>query len=250
MSLMTGEPREGVCLLSGSGSDRRLRLPLLGKEEGLAHAFTTRGADPARALAAEAGVDLPILALRQVHGTAVQAFEGDGLLEAGAPRREGDALITSRRRVALMVSVADCVPILLCDPRSGHLGAVHAGWRGTVAGALRSALRALEARGSRPSDLLVGIGPSIGPCCFEVGPEVIEALRRSDPEAEASITGPAADHVDLPGANRRQALRAGVPADRIESSGLCTVCRPDLLESYRRSAGSPGRMAGLIGWVR
>jgi len=92
----------------------------------------------------------------------------------------------------------------------------------------------------------VGLGPSIGVCCFEVGEEVVEALRSADPAASSSVRrGAGRPHVDLIDLNRRQALAAGVHDDHIAAAGLCTVCEPDLLESYRRSRGAQGRMIGF-----
>lgn len=239
---------EGGCRISGSGTTRRLTLPLLTEVTGLVHAFTTRGSLAEEAIAEAAGRPLPLASVRQVHGTEVHALEDTDALAVPGERPAGDALITRRRGVALQVSVADCVPVLLCDPVSGWIAAVHAGWRGTVAGAVTSAIRALARRGVRSADLRMALGPSIGPCCFEVGEEVLEAFRR------AGLPGikPASDgrpgRIDLPESNRWQALRQGVLPETIAASGLCTACRPDLLESYRRSRGSPGRMAAVIAW--
>jgi len=139
------------------------------------------------------------------------------------------------------------VPILVADPVAGLVGAVHAGWRGTVAGVLTRALAGFAHRGSRIADLRVVFGPHIGRCCFEVGPEVVEAFRRAFPDAGGIVleTTPK-PRIDLEAANRRLAIAAGVPETSIGAVGLCTVCRPDLLESYRRSRGAPGRMSGFI----
>ena len=92
------------------------------------------------------------------------------------------------------------------------------------------------------------MGPSIGPCCFEVGDEVVEAFVRSVPVAADCIVQGPKKRIDLVKANGRLALAAGVPESSIQSTGLCTLCHPDLLESYRRSRGGAGRMAGIIGW--
>jgi YfiH family protein len=243
-----GSAGTGTWRLAGVGLDRRLMLPLLEGIPGLAHAFTARGSEPMAVMRDCAGRDLPLRTLKQVHGNVVHVVERAGPAPAGERPLEGDALVTRERVLVLGVNVADCVPILLCDPVSGLVGAAHAGWRGTVAGVLRSTIAVLNRLGARPDDLHVGLGPSIGPCCFEVGPEVVETFRAGDPCADRSIIeGPRA-RIDLIDANRRQALEAGVPAGRIAAAGLCTVCHPDLLESYRRSRGAPGRMTGLIAW--
>jgi YfiH family protein len=144
--------------------------------------------------------------------------------------------------------VADCVPILVADPVSGAIAAVHAGWRGTVAGVLAATLHALRSKGGRTADVRLAMGPSIGACCFEVGAEVVEAFRRTAPDPEPCIVGGPRPRLDLIEANRRQALALGVAPGNIGSAGLCTSCRPDLLASYRRSGGAPGRMAGIVAW--
>lgn len=248
MSEPHGARREGGCVLAGAGETRRLLLPPLADIPGLAHAFTTRGTDPELALAAAAGGRLPIVSLRQEHGREVRVVEdGDASPPDGHVPR-GDALITRRRGVGLQVSVADCVPVLICDPVGGWLGAVHAGWRGTAAGVVTAAIRALVGRGARCRDLLVALGPAIGRCCFEVGPEVVDAFRRSGPTGAACVLDGPPARVDLIEANLRQAVHEGVPAERIGTAGLCTSCRTDILESHRRSRGAAGRTAALIAW--
>jgi len=217
---------------------------------GLAHAFTVRGSDPATVLREVTGATPTLRTLRQVHGAAVHRVLKDELPAAGAAVPEGDALVTSDGDVALGVWVADCVPILLCDPERRALGAVHAGWRGTVAGVLTAAIEALRSLGSRPADLRAAFGPAIGACCFEVGEVVVEALLLRDPGAGACVVL-AGDRprLDLIEANRRQALAAGLAPHHLQAAGLCTFCRGDLLESYRRGGGGAGRMAGLIAWT-
>ncbi len=231
--------------MKGSGSERRLEMPILSAVPELAHGFTVRGSDARAAVRAASG-EAPLVSLRQVHGSIVHVVppaprDGD--------RPEGDALATSSAGMALGVWVADCVPILLCDPRTRAVAAVHAGWRGTVAGILGEAIATLRDRfGSRPADLRVALGPAIGACCFEVGDEVVEALLRTDAGAAACVRRGPRPHLDLHDANRRQALAAGVPAGQIQAADLCTACRADLLESYRRDRESAGRMAAFIGW--
>lgn len=223
-------------------------MPLLAAVPGLAHAFTVSGSDPVAVVREAAGRDLPLRTLKQVHGAAVQRAGGSGLA-AALPPPEGDALITAEAGLVLGVWVADCVPILVCDPRTRALAAVHAGWRGTTARVLDAAIAALGASfGSRPADLIVALGPAIGPCCFEVGDEVVERLLRVDPGAAACVLGGPRRRIDLPAANRRQAVAAGVRPQSVVAAGLCTVCRADLLESHRRQRGAAGRMAGLIAW--
>jgi YfiH family protein len=237
-------------MIAGAGAGRHLRLALLDRIPGLAHGFTVRGSDPLEAIRIAAGRTLPLATVRQVHGAEVRVLSETEPLWAEAPERpRGDALVTRRSDTAIGVATADCVPILLCDPVRRFLAAVHAGWRGTVAGVLTAALRSLREVGAPSEGLTIGFGPAIGPCCFEVGDEVLEALRRIDAGAEAFIRpGRPRAHVDLVEANRRQALASGIRPERIAAAGRCTVCEPSLLESYRRSGGAPGRMIGFAAW--
>ena len=236
------------CRLEGRGPARRLTLARLESLPGIVHGFTVKGSIPEEAVAEAAGRPMPLVTLRQVHGATVRVIrEGEPLPDQGPDRPQGDALLSRRTDAAFGIAVADCVPIVLAEPRSGWVGAVHAGWRGTAEGVLRAAIAAGTTEGVGPEALVVGMGPSIGPCCLEVGDEVVEALLRKDPGASAAVRREAAKpHVDLVEMNRRQAIAAGVPADRIAAAGLCTVCEPDLLESYRRSRGAPGRMVGFV----
>ena len=236
--------------LAEAGAGSHLRLPLLDRIPGLAHGFTVKGTDPFEAIRLAAGRPLPLATLKQVHGAAVRLLrEDEPLWGEGPGRPQGDALLTRRHDTAIGVATADCVPILVCDAKSRTLGAVHAGWRGTAAGVLAAAIEAFAAAGSSPADITVGLGPAIGPCCFEVGDEVIEALRHTDAGAEVFVhPGRPRSRVDLVEANRRQALARGIRPDRIAAVGRCTVCEADLLESYRRSAGAPGRMIAFAAW--
>jgi YfiH family protein len=225
--------------------------PLL-EVHGLPHLFTTRHfpgitrpTEPRRPFGPEAG---PLLAerglaaepafLRQVHGPAVIAADRGGL--AG----QADALLTARAGLPLCISTADCLPVLLFDPRHRLLAAAHAGWRGTVQAVLPAAVASLIRAGSASEDLVVAIGPSIGSCCYEVDAPVIERFQAAFPAAsEAWFTpkGPGKWMLDLWRANVDQLRGAGVRAERIEVLGLCTGCRPDLLFSYRRERGA-GRL--------
>lgn len=234
--------------LEGEGGARHVTLPLFEEVAGLAHAFTVAGSDDASVVRAVAGRALPLWTLRQVHGREVRWIDSAGPQPWSGLRPEGDALLTRRRGEAIGIRVADCVPILLCDPRRGILGAVHAGWRGMVAGVLRAAIAAMTAAGAQPRDIRLAMGPAIGACCFEVGPEVVQAFRAADPQADRSIHAGPRPRIDLLDANRRQAVASGVPEAQIASAGLCTQCRAELLVSYRRSGGGAGRMTGLIAW--
>jgi YfiH family protein len=175
---------------------------------------------------------------KQVHGAAVLRAERGGF--AG----HGDALATAHRGLPLVISTADCLPIVLYDARAGRLAAVHAGWRGTVQSVAGAAVAELVAAGSAAADLVVAIGPSIGPCCYEVDAPVIARFEAAFPGAwEPWMTpkGPGKWMLDLWRANRAQLIGAGVRPERVDLLRLCTGCRPDLLFSYRRERGA-GRL--------
>lgn len=185
--------------------------------------------------------DLPPRRLAQVHGCS--------LWEAGEEVREGDGLWTTARGLAIGVRVADCVPVLLAGPAAEGpwAAALHAGWRGAVAGILRRGVARFQAAGGDPADLVWAFGPGIGPCHFEVGPEVVAAAR-ADPawREDLAVPGPRGrPHLDLHGLLRAQALDLGLDPARDGSIPLCTVCREDLFFSYRRG-DLEGRQWGLL----
>lgn len=232
-----------------------LRSPLL-SELGVPHAFTCRPLDVGpldEALSARlrsaAGVSegAPILAPRQVHGGRVlEVRPGLDRLEVGATPADG--IFTEGPGVLLLIRTADCVPVLLASEDGARVAAVHAGWRGLVAGVLAAALEALG-RGGPRRGLAAAIGPCISRSRFEVGPEVAEAFVRADlGEAVHERPGERA-HVDLASAAAIQLERGGVA--RVERSGLCTWERAEDFWSYRRdvthgAAGRTGRLAALV----
>ena len=187
---------------------------------------------------------------RQVHSAIVlhagRGF-GQGLVDA-------DGIITDQPGVLLTVQAADCVPILVADPRLRAAGAFHAGWRGTAAGILRVGIAAMAAEfGSRPEDLLVAIGPSVGPCCYAVGGDVMQNFAMDLFDHRDGNT-----FLNLWEANQRQALKMGVPLTHIAVAAQCTACarNPEPSAhtgarqyfSHRADAGRTGRQVGLIGW--
>jgi len=202
----------------------------------------------------ELAVGGPIAVARQVHGAnvvRVRAADDRAALAA----TDADGLCTNAAGVVLGVFVADCVPALVVDPRTGASAAVHAGWRGTVAGVLPVAVRALAAEfGARPADLRVALGPAIGPCCFEVGPEVVAAFEALVPDARArrivlsSPRGAAGKaNVDLKAANRLLLERAGVDPEGIEAGPECTHCDRARFYSFRRDGNATGQLMGVVG---
>ena len=193
------------------------------------HGFGTRTSSPAAAIT-----------LRQVHG--------DRVVNARNLRNrqeEGDALITDEVGRSIGIRTADCVPILLLDPRNRAVAAVHAGWRGTAAEIAKRAVEAMrDAFDTNPADLYAAFGPCIRVCCYEVGKEVADKLAATFPEwAERDK---ATRCVNLAEANCRHLMSAGVAEDRIFDSGLCTACQPDRFFSYRREPDNPGRMVSAI----
>ena len=188
----------------------------------------------------EEATGLSFARVRQVHGARVVTAEGPC-----APCDEADAVVSRTSGVAACVAVADCVPVLIADPASGAVAAVHAGWRGTVARAAAAAVEALAARGgSRPRDLLAAIGPSIGPCCYEVSHEL--AARFEDAFGPGVVDRRPAPMLDLWEANARALGAAGLLPDRIDRLARCTACEQRLFFSHRRDAGATGRQAAWI----
>jgi YfiH family protein len=190
-----------------------------------------------------------IYSAAQVHGAAVvQVCAGDD--PAAIASRQADAVCSDLPGLAVSVYVADCVPLLVVDPRTGAFAAVHAGWRGTVADVVGATVRAMHtAFGSRPDDLRAVLGPAIGACCFEVGPEVAEAFQAIG-AAEAVVTErpDGRPHVDLRRCQRRQLEGAGLRPDHVDALDACTRCDPERrFFSYRGGAGKTGMQIGFVG---
>lgn len=181
----------------------------------------------------------------QVHGRMVAAV---GAKDAGGSIPDADGLASAEPGTVLAVHAADCVTILLADPPTRAVAAVHAGWRGTAAGIATEAVQVMAGRfGARRDDLLAVLGPSIGPCHYEVDEPVLDALRPWPWwEAVTVPSGPGRWRLDLWAANRRQLLESGLRPERIEVLDLCTYHHPDLFYSYRRDRVT-GRMAAVIG---
>ncbi|GAO04262.1 peptidoglycan editing factor PgeF [Anaeromyxobacter sp. PSR-1] len=202
------------------------------------------GDDPARVAEnwrrLEAATGLGFARVRQVHGARAVRLDAPC-----APAEEADAVVSLRAGVAACVSVADCVPVLLADPDGGAVAAVHAGWRGTLAGAAGEGVRALcREAGARPERLLAAIGPSIGPCCYEVSPEL--AARFAAALGPGVVRDGPAPHLDLWEANRAVLLEAGVRPERVDRLDRCTACEPARFFSHRRDAGRTGRQIAFI----
>jgi polyphenol oxidase len=203
-------------------------------------------AENRRRVAAAFGVAPERLArLDQVHGAVVH------VAGEAAVGQEGDAWISDDPAWLLVVSAADCLPVLLVDRRRGAVAAAHAGWRGAAAGIARATVEALaRSFGSDPADLEAWLGPAIQGPCYQVGPEVVAAMR-ADPTvpAGAAWPDPTADGrhlLDVPAAVRAQLEAAGVPATRISASVTCTHCAADRCFSHRRDRGRTGRHWAVV----
>lgn len=179
-----------------------------------------------------------------VHGNDVAQVTQDNN-GSWVPRVDG--IITDEPGCVLTMNFADCAPIMLYDPQKRAIGLGHAGWKGAVVdlpGAMVCAMQ--QAFGSDPHSLLAAVGPCIGPCCYEVGDDVVSAARDAfeQPAALFHDNGGPRVHFDLAAANRHNLQRAGVR--QIELSGLCTSCRNDLFYSHRAEKGRTGRFGTIL----
>jgi polyphenol oxidase len=216
----------------------------LAVEENRRRFFGGFGIDPGRVVRA-----------RQVHGNGILRVDAALTERAGFPHclveepAEFDALMTSLPGLALVVSTADCLPIVIYDPVRPAVAAVHAGWRGTAQRIAAQAVSAMsDAYGTDPGDCIAAIGPGIRKCCFEVDAPVVEAMARVIPtwEAHAEAVRPKHWLMDLPGINRAILEGAGLRREQIEDVRLCTACRTDLFFSHRADKGRTGRMMNFI----
>ncbi|MCL2337739.1 MAG: peptidoglycan editing factor PgeF [Firmicutes bacterium] len=255
-----------------------LTIPAFTAAGVVGHAFTTRGGgsspapfnslnldfkvgdDPKHVLGNRdkvcrllgAGLDR-LLAAEQVHGDRVLDVD---LTHAGCGARSRedalpgvDALVTATPGLLLSSYYADCVPLFFLDPRRLVIALAHAGWRGSVLriGA-KTVRRMVEHYGCRTGDILAAIGPSIGPCCYEVDQAVLDEVDKCLPDVSDCVKPgrPGRWQLDLPALNRRILLQAGIRAENITLAGYCTACRQDLFFSYRGQGGRTGRMASLL----
>lgn len=193
----------------------------------------------------------------QVHGTDVRlistAAEAKPVGNASGETVYCDSIVSNTAKVLAAVKTADCVPLLIGDPQKGAFAAVHAGWRGTLAGIASHSIKQLVLEyDTKPRDLRVAIGPAARGCCYEVGNDVVEAFSDRYPEMDDLIMSVRDHHalIDLVRANRYQLLSAGIDDNRIHSAPFCTMCRPDLFFSYRcekKLQGKVGRLMAVVG---
>lgn len=197
-----------------------------------------------RLVAERAGFDVAQLQVtKHVHGTNVWRV-GEPL---GEPA-EYDGLVTDQVGPVLGAFAADCMPVVFADPVAGVVGACHAGWRGTVAGIAPRVIARMVELGAQPGDVCVAIGPSIGPCCFEVGDEVVDAFHQAFGNVPGLVVaGPRKAHIDLRFAFAVALQRAGVRRPQIDAQPPCTRCHPERFFSYRRDGQAGGVHMGYIG---
>lgn len=299
---MTGEklrlPKEWK--LKSSGKLQILSANHLAKHKGFLHAFSARtggvsklegklvlnlgpvewdstaNVEKNRALflaalagSAKTAAKLRLATLKQIHSDAIHHIEAPP-----AQRLQGDALITATPGLVLAVQTADCIPILLADPKRRVVAAVHAGWRGTLARiAAKTVGRMQMLFGSKPADVLAALGPGIGVCCYPVGLEVVQKFNAQFARARDWFDGPfdrlttddspnplqwlnqmppghqpppPTANLDLIAANRWQLEDAGLKPRNISASNLCTACNVATLFSYRAESGNTGRLFGAI----
>lgn len=189
-----------------------------------------------------------IVTMKQVHGDKIVEVKDKKLKEAG----EADGMITAETDIYLGVLTADCVPILFVAPKNKLLAAVHAGWRGTLAGIAEKAARLFTDQLHVSSDKIeVALGPTIGSCCYEVKDDVaVPLLKRWGGTAQASIQKRnGKTYLDLRQLNRSVLSQAGIPETNIFQIGPCTSCSPDDFFSYRRERSETGRQISFIGWL-
>ncbi len=179
----------------------------------------------------------------QVHGSRVVTA-----IETTRARAEADAMTSARGGPAVLIRVADCVPILLGCPKTGAVAAIHAGWRGVVAGVVPAAIAALSRLGVDPRHGLAAIGPSISLAHFEIGSEVAEALSAADLAScvtDPGVHGPK-HHADLVAAVALQLTRCGLPAAQIDAQPPCTYADARRFHSFRRDGARSGRLAAIV----
>jgi YfiH family protein len=216
-AIYRGERVRGFFTTKGTGADRKA----------MAHRFGVP----------EANVYMPI----QQHTDKIAVIDHD--LEPII----ADAVVTPRKDIVVGVKVADCVPILIFERTKGIIAAVHAGWRGTAAGILKKTVQTMIDRfHAEPGEMLLAIGPAIGRCSYGVDYDVMHAVTKATGQGKYHVESGGKYFLDLPSANRHQAVLMGVPEDRIWVSGDCTFCNPDRYYSYRYAKRTTGRQGGFI----
>jgi polyphenol oxidase len=189
------------------------------------------------------------LVVNQVHGDAIFVIKQHGSYFSSRDELNYDAIVTNRVNLAICIKTADCVPVFIVDKVKKVIAVVHAGWRGSVLDISSKVVKLMQNQYySEPTDLLAAIGPSIGGCCYEVDQATAEEFRGKHNSEQFLQQGKKKDKwlLDLPEANRRQLLDAGVPQSNIDVSGYCTTCNQDMFFSHRGSGGITGRQVNFM----
>jgi YfiH family protein len=190
-----------------------------------------------------------LVTVKQVHGSDILVIDEPNDDINHFLGIEGDAIITNQPGIMIGVCVADCAPILLCDPEKKIIAAVHAGWKGTAAKLASKTVAGMKSLFEcSPKKLQARIGPCIGKCCYQVDTPVKQAFTTNGLEwsAYAEASGPDTWQLDLAAANHALLIAAGIPAAQIQTSGMCVCCHRELFFSYRRDGAETGRQMGFI----
>ncbi|HUK56708.1 MAG TPA: peptidoglycan editing factor PgeF [Nitrospiria bacterium] len=229
---------------------RALELPAPDRNPPWRALFGLRGPRPLEILRGQFNLQKDgVASVRQVHGDSIWVIDSAPSAVSSVPEREADAMITNRAGLAITVRTADCLPILIWDGVRRVVAAVHAGWRGSLKAIASKTVETMGSSfGSRPGDLWVGIGPAIGPCCYEVDGPVLDPLRERFEYWKQVVRekGNGRAMLDLVGLNVRQLTASGVAPGGIIAAGACTVCHPERFYSYRRDGNASGGMISGI----
>lgn len=208
-----------------------------------------------KVLAGTLGIPLAgLTTAKQIHDGQVkivsEALRGKGSVDYEGAINATDAMVTNVPNISLMILLADCVPILFYEPSKRVIGVAHAGWKGTVRRVARKTVGVFQEHfGCSPHDILAGIGPSIGPCCYEVGQDVISQVEQVFGTKQDYITNESANgrgYFDLWTANLKELVQAGIPEKNIEMANICTCHHPNLFFSHRREKGRTGRFGAGV----
>ncbi len=190
----------------------------------------------------------------QVHGTHIsivdQTERGRGATDFSTALKESDAMITNQENICLVIFIADCVSVFLYDREKKVIGLIHAGWKGTIGLITQKTISLMQSYwGCRSQDIICAVGPSIGPCCYQVGPGVIDKVRKTFSKEDylvQTISEDGKGYFDLWEANKIQLLNCGILEKNIEFAHLCTYCHSDIFFSSRKDNGHTGRFAAGI----
>ena len=216
-----------------TGKDETIMIPGMTEIRGFHHYFAT---------APNSINGGRVIRVKQVHGNNIlivgQDIKNRDLFNSSGISNNGyDAIITDQSGIVLEVRTADCLPILIVDPKVRIIAAIHAGWRGSLLNLAEKVVMKMEGLfGTDPEDLCVGFGPSIGPCCYEVGDDILDPVRERYQDCMDIISNreDGKGMFNLEGFNRKELLALGIREERIFSVNICTSCHPIRLPSFRR----------------